>query len=221
MSAVDTRMPRPEAIEIARAFVAEIEPYTDQLIVAGSLRRRLALIGDIEIVCVPRVETVSVTTPDLFGGETRDEGIDQLDLHLTMLLDEGRVQHRRKVDGSLMGCGPRMKHFAFQGARVDLFCAVNDWNKEPPRAEPERFGWMLLLRTGPAPFSRQLVVPKLDDRGRPGRTKDQRPGLMPAHLVAEGGWLRYRTSRERIETPDEQSVFDLFKIPYIEPWSRV
>lgn len=217
----DTRMDRPEAVAIAKALVAEIEPYTDQLVVAGSLRRRLARIGDIEIVCVPKVETVPVTTPDLFGGETREESVDLLDLHLTMLLDKGRVQKRHKVDGSLMGWGPRTKYFTFEGARVDLFCAVNDWNKEAPRAEPERLGWILMLRTGPATFSRQLVVPTRLDNGKRPKTKDNRFGLMPEHLVAEGGWLRYRTSREAIETTTEQSVFELFGLAYQEPWERV
>ena len=34
------------------------------------------------------------------------------------------------------------------------------------------------------------------------------------------GWLTSRLSAEKIPTPTEQSVFELFKIPYIEPWSR-
>lgn len=211
----DTRMARPEAIEIAKAFVAELEGAYDQLIVGGSLRRRLAYVHDIEIIAVPKVEHQST---GLFEGMAT--AIDRLNARLTALLDNNDVAKRRKSDGSWAGWGPRNKFLTYQGARVDLFCAVNDWDKAPAMAEPGRFGWLLLLRTGPAAFSRQLVVPKVDDKGRPGRTKDRRPGLMPAHLVAEGGWLRYRTSREPIETPTEQSVFELFGLPYQEPWER-
>jgi hypothetical protein len=34
------------------------------------------------------------------------------------------------------------------------------------------------------------------------------------------GWLTYRTSGERIETPDEPSVFELFGLPYQDAWER-
>lgn len=214
MSGAQTRMGRTEAVEIAKQFVAEIEPYTDQLIVAGSLRRRLAHIGDIEIVCVPKIETMPIAEADLFG-DVKTGPVDMLDLRLAMLLDKGRVERRHKADGSLMGWGPRSKFLTFNGARVDLFCAVNDWNTEPAQAEPDRFGWVLMLRTGPYKFSKQLVVQK----GK--RTNDGRPGLMPPHLIADGGWLRYRTSRETIPTPTEESVCELFGLSYLEPWSRV
>lgn len=208
----DTRMARPEAIAIAKAFVAEIEPYCDQLVVAGSLRRRLARIGDVEVVAVPKVEPTETTIPDLFGGQVHHGEVDLLDATMTMLLDKGRVQKRLDANGSPRW-GPTLKYLTYRGAPVDLFtpCA-------------ERFGWILMLRTGPAAFSRQLVVP----RGKiPGeaktntRTKDGRWGLLPVHIVPRDGWLTYRTSGERIPTPDEKSVFDLFGLPYQEPWSRV
>jgi DNA polymerase/3'-5' exonuclease PolX len=206
---VDTRMFRPEAVAIARAFVAEIEPYTDQLVVAGSLRRRLAKIGDIEVVCVPKVEPTETTIPDLFGGQVVHGEVDLLDAMMTMLLDKGRVQKRLDAAGTPRW-GRKLKYLSFQGAPVDLFAP-----------EAGQFGWHLVLRTGPAAFSRQLVVPKTNDRGKRQKTKDGRFGLLPPHLVAEGGWLRYRTSREPIPTPTEQSVFELFGLPYQEPWERV
>lgn len=202
------RMHRPEAVAVARAFVDEIERYTEQLVVAGSLRRKLAWIGDIEVVAVPKLDTVSVTTPDLFGGTTRDETVDLLDAHLTMLLDKGRVQKRPRSDGQTFW-GPTAKYLTYQDVPIDLFT---------PNAE--RFGWILMLRTGPAEFSRQLVVPKRLDNGKAGRTKDRRPGLLPPHIKPHEGWLTYRTSGERIETPDEKSVFDLFGLAYQEPWER-
>jgi hypothetical protein len=430
MSAVETRMARPEAVEIAKAFVAELEGTYEQLIVAGSLRRRLAYIGDIEIVAVPKVETEHVETAELFGSVYSDYDVGRLDGRLNEMLQAGQVEKRLDANGSPRW-GMTLKYLTFQGARVDLFtphitcmkcskmhtCTVpmrgqgGEANQEPERSEsdalqaqlrpvrgvlrehqPEgvqqelqheiglqggqeeeraqllpgrlsglpgaihqegllqdpdvlpslrndpvgtkaegpgalgghpgtnrpagavpsgvlagsseqghqrlrsssspgdgaphrtvsgdlgegsppqrgedrqpdrepgdrhartpqrlgdlpalpkvvpgplshdgcvcpqcggrigsRLGWILLLRTGPAAFSRQLVVPKRDDKGRPGRTKDRRPGLLPIHIKPVDGWLTYRTSGERIETPTEQSVFDLFDIPYIEPWSR-
>jgi DNA polymerase/3'-5' exonuclease PolX len=191
------RMFRTEAVAIAKAFVAEIEDCCDQLIVGGSLRRRLAMIGDVEVVCVPKVETV---TGGLFGDESTD--IDRLDARMTHLLDNGEVTKRLDKNG-VPRWGPTLRYVTFQGARVDLFspCA-------------ERFGWILLLRTGPAAFSRQLVMP----RGR--QTRDGRPGLLPPLIVPRDGWLTWRVSGERIGTPDEESVFELFKLSYLEPWAR-
>jgi DNA polymerase/3'-5' exonuclease PolX len=196
-AATDTRMDRPEAIEIAKAFVAEIEGTYDQLVIGGSLRRRLARIGDVEIVAVPKVEPVTI---DLLAEQIVER--DRLDARMQVLLDNDVVARRLDVNGSPRW-GPTLKYLVYGGARVDLFtpCA-------------ERFGWILLLRTGPAAFSRQLVV----ERGR--KTKDGRPGLLPPRLLPRDGWLTSRLSAEKIPTPTEQSVFEPFKIPYIEPWSR-
>lgn len=200
--AVDTRMERPRAVEVAKAFVDLIEPYTDQLVVAGSLRRRLARIGDVEIVAVPRLETLPIGSPDMFGDQAMGE-IDVLDAHMTMLLDRGTVAKRLDANGRPRW-GPTLKYLTFDRAPIDLFtpCA-------------ERLGWILMLRTGPYKFSKQLVVPK----GK--RTDDGRPGLLPAYIVPKDGWLTYRTSGERIETPDEAKVFELFGLAYVEPWARV
>lgn len=208
MSAAALRMHRPEAVAVARAFLDEIEPFTEQVVVAGSLRRRLAWIGDIEVVAVPKLGIKQVESVGLFGSEYERHDVDRLDERMTALLEAGTVTKRLDAAGSPRW-GKKLKYLTYGGAPVDLFAP-----------EAGQFGWHLLLRTGPAAFSRQLVVPKRLDNGKEGRTKDRRPGLLPTHLVAEGGWLRYRTSRERIPTPTEQSVFDLLELPYREPWER-
>jgi DNA polymerase/3'-5' exonuclease PolX len=193
----DTRMSRPEAIEIAKAFVAEIEDCTAQLVVGGSLRRRLARIGDIEVVAVPKTEPVTI---DLLAEQIVER--DLLDARMQALLDHDVVSKRLDKNGSPRW-GPTLKYLVYRGARVDLFTPCT-----------ERFGWILLLRTGPAAFSRQLVV----ERGH--KTKDGRPGLLPPRLLPRDGWLTSRLSAERIETPSERSVFELFGVPYSEPWER-
>jgi len=191
------RMPRPEAIAIAKAFVADIEDTCSQLIVGGSLRRRLAMIADIEIVCTPKLET---RMAGLFADTPLIK--DHLAARLECMLIDDVVSKRLDKNGSPRW-GPTLKYLTYRGARVDLFspCA-------------ERFGWILLLRTGPAAFSRQLVVP----RGM--RTKDGRPGLMPPLVVPRDGWLTYRVSGQPIETRDEREVYRLFGLAYQEPWER-
>lgn len=191
------RMARPDAIAIAKAFVGEIEACCDRLIVGGSLRRRLAVIGDIEIVCVPRVE---LDGGDMFGD--RPVGVNLLESRMQALLERGDVEKRLDRNG-VPRWGPRLKYLLYRGARVDLFSP-----------NTEQFGWHLVLRTGPAAFARQLVV----ERGR--TTKDGRPGLLPPLIVPRDGWLTWRVSGERIETSSEEVVFDLFKLAYLSPWER-
>lgn len=198
MSAVtETRMLRPEAIAIAKAFVAELEGTYERLVVAGSLRRRLAMIGDLEVVAVPKVET-------RMTGLLADTPVvdDHLAARLECLLIGGDVEKRLDRNGAPRW-GPTLKYLTYRGARVDLFspCA-------------ERFGWILLLRTGPAASSRQLVT----QRGR--LTRDRRPGLLPPLVAPRDGWLTRRVSGERIETRDEADVFRLFGLDYLEPWER-
>jgi DNA polymerase/3'-5' exonuclease PolX len=195
--ATATRIPRPEAISAAKAFVGHLDGTYDQLIVGGSLRRRLAFVHDVEIVAVPTIETV---VGGLFGDERSE--IDRLDEKLISMLEAGEIEKRLDRHGTPRW-GSSLRYATFQGVRFDLFtpCA-------------ERFGWILLLRTGPEAFSRQLVMP----RGR--QTRDGRPGLLPPLIVPRDGWLSWRVSGERIETRDEQSVFELFKLSYQEPWER-
>jgi len=197
MTAPADRLDRADAVAVAKAFVPQIEDCTVQLKVAGSLRRRLAQIGDIEIVAEPKTEP---GTSGLFDDMVTTR--DLLDERMSELLDSGTVQQRLDVNGHPRW-GPLVKYLTYRDVRVDLFC---------PSAK--RFGWILMLRTGPAAFSRQLVVAK--DR----RTKDGRPGLRPVYIAPQDGWLTWRTSGQRIPTPTEQHVFDLFGLSYLEPWER-
>jgi DNA polymerase/3'-5' exonuclease PolX len=197
VAATETRLHRPEAVAIARAFVDALDGCYTELKVAGSLRRRLAYVGDVEIVCVPRLEALE---GGLFGDAITHRN--RLEDRLQALLEHDEITQRKDTNGATRW-GPTLKFLTFQGARIDLFC---------PSAE--RFGWILLLRTGPAAFSRQLVV----RRGQ--RTKDGRPGLLPARLLPRDGWLTWRVSGERIATPTEQHAFDALDLPYVEPWER-
>jgi DNA polymerase/3'-5' exonuclease PolX len=196
-AAAESRMFRPDAVELAKAFIERIDDCCERLVVAGSLRRRLAMIGDIEVVAVPKRETL---TSGLF--EDMATEVDRLDARLAEMLDDGDVSKRLDRNG-VPRWGPTLKFLTYRDARVDLFAPERD-----------RFGWILMLRTGPAAFSRQLVV--RTDR----RTKDGRPGLLPEHVYPVGGWLTRGIARERIETPEEADVFRLFGLPYREPWER-
>lgn len=198
--ATATRVPIAQALPIARAFVLDIAPYCERVEIAGSIRRGATMVGDIEIVAVPKMETVEHV--DMFGETVSSQAVDLLDLHVTAMAGFNRVAKRPLSDGSTR-FGPSLKYLIYQGMPLDLFS---------PAAE--RFGWILLLRTGPAEFSRQLVV----ERG--SKTKDRRPGLLPSRLKPVDGWLTERVSGRRLWTPDEQAVFYAFGLPYREPTER-
>jgi DNA polymerase/3'-5' exonuclease PolX len=196
------RLHRPEAVAIARAFVDLLDGTYDRLAVAGSLRRRLAWTHDIDVVAVPRTGTTDSGLVNVFG-EHRIAEVDMLAYRLDALVYDGTITKRLDARGAVRW-GPSLKLIGYGAAHVDLFTP-----------DAERFGWILLLRTGPAAFSRQLVVPK----GQ--KTRDGRPGLLPPSLAPRDGWLTERTSAYRLETLDEQRVFELFGLPYLEPWERV
>lgn len=195
-----TRIPISEALPIARAFVAEIEPYCERVVIAGSIRRGATVVGDVEIVAVPRTQIVEAV--GMFGEVIATGVVDLLDQHVTGLWANGVVTKRPLADGSTR-FGRSLKYMAYQNVPLDLFAP-----------ESGRFGWILTLRTGPAEFSRQLVV----ERGH--KTKDRRQGLLPSRLKPDGGWLTHRVSGQRIATPEEQDIFDLFGIPYRDPQER-
>lgn len=204
MTTTDTRLGRADAIAIAKRFVDRLEGTYERLVVAGSIRRRLAYVSDIEIVAVPRVERM---TTGLF--EDMETDVDVLDGRMLGLLDNDEVAKRLDING-VPRWGPSLKYLTFEGARVDLFTP-----------DAGRFGWILLLRTGPAAFSRQLVLPQKDEHGRRLKTKDGRPGLLPVHIKPKDGWLTYRMSGERIETTEEAAVYELFKLPFRTAWERI
>ena len=62
-----TKYPRAEALNVAKQMCVSLADITDRLIVAGSLRRRKAEVGDVEILYIPKLVTKTV---DFFTAET-------------------------------------------------------------------------------------------------------------------------------------------------------
>lgn len=200
MSGATTRMARHEAIEIAKRFVALIEDCTQRLVVAGSIRRRLALVGDIEIVAAPKL--IATDQADMFGNPVGNGLVDLLHDRLERLVEEGRIQKRTRSDGRTFW-GPAAKFLTFDGAPIDLFTP-----------DADRFAWILAIRTGPADFSNALVTPV------GVKTHTGRRGLLPEIYKSREGWLTWRTSGERIKTTDERRLFEILGIAWKEPWER-
>ena len=127
-----------KAYVVAEQLAQRLERSCEKLQIAGSLRRRVTVVHDIEIVVVPKVEEL----PDLLGDTHALRS--RLDDTLDELIEE-------RVLRSFPGAknGPRMKQFAVQplGIKVDLFIVL----------PPAQWGTLLAIRTGPAYYSHWLV----------------------------------------------------------------
>jgi len=200
MSSTATRLPYDTASTAAGSLSVLLADVCESIMVCGSVRRRAETVGDVELVAVPRIMTYEQF--DLFREIVKTTTVDLLFARLDALADDGLIVKRQRSDGKLVW-GPHAKALSYDGIPFDLYTP-----------EKERAGWIVLVRTGPAAFARQLVV----EVGT--LTKDRRPGLMPPTVRAVNGWLVDRVSGRRLETPTERDAFAALKLEYLEPWER-
>ena len=160
---------------IARMLVEAMAPGCERIEIAGSIRRQQDLVGDIEIVAIPKMRL------DLFG---QPDGL-LLDDCLYDLMWMGPLGKPKKN-------GKKYKQFeiaGWDGLHLDLFLVT-----------PETWGVQLAIRTGPRSFSKAIVTPckyagllrdglavrrgRVWDKGRPLDTPEERDFLELA-----GGWV--------------------------------
>jgi DNA polymerase/3'-5' exonuclease PolX len=162
------------ADKIASALSAELGPFCERIEVAGSVRRRVPTVKDIEIVCIPKMER------DLFGTIAANVP-SELDLHVEKLERGARLAPRLDAFGRTRN-GTRYKALAIvrSGAWVDLLMV----------RPPAQWGAIFAIRTGPWQYSRALVM-AAQERGL--RCKDGRL------LDADGRELATPEERDFIE----------------------
>ena len=124
----EQRIPLAQAIPIAEAVCAMLQPFCERITVAGSIRRQRPTIGDLEVVCIPR----QVPT-GLFGDElTVDPGFITAVNRWTKIKGEptGRYTQRVLPDG----------------ITLDLFIV-----------DAATWGMTLAVRTGSADYSAKVL----------------------------------------------------------------
>lgn len=123
-----------EMLPIAEAFKKEIEPYCHRVEIAGSIRRKKKLVGDIEIVAIPHLSA------DMFGFESIMAQT-PLDCYLldNHIITEGLNKTPHK-----------MCRLNYQGHQLDLFL----------QPDPRTFGVNMMIRTGGKNFSKRMVTPR-------------------------------------------------------------
>ena len=129
-----TKIPLAAADRIAHALVEELAPACERIKVAGSVLRRKPLVGDIEIVCEPRM--VEAPRVDLFAPAPM---VSALDTVLAALLAAGRLVHH-PVKPPADGDRYKRRWATKAGVQVDLFIV----------RPPAQFWVLFAIRTGPA-----------------------------------------------------------------------
>lgn len=141
MSTATTRLPLAEARALAEEVAALLGQGCERIEIAGSIRRERPTVGDLEIVCIPRV----IETIDLFGADT-GEYVNVLDKQVGAELSKGTFGTRPDKNGRA-AVGERYKRLTYRGVGLDLFSVL----------PPAQWGVILLIRTGSAEFSHHFV----------------------------------------------------------------
>lgn len=127
-----TKRPYADMFKLASALVERLRPACERIEIAGSIRRKKAEIGDIELVAIPK------TIPDLLGEP-------QVQTEVDVLLAQWPI--------TITKDGQKYKQFLFNGTsgqsyQVDLFL----------QPDPATWGVNFLIRTGPSEFSTRMVT---------------------------------------------------------------
>lgn len=129
------KYPRQQAELVAKQIGSLLKPACSRIIVAGSLRRGSPLVGDVELVYIPKKETRP--SPEDFFSQVDVNLADEIILRLEK---EGVLERRTNVNGSTMfGAKNKLMRHRETGIPVDLFATTEDF-----------FFNYLVCRTGPA-----------------------------------------------------------------------
>ena len=139
-----TKFQADEAKSVAAEIMRWLDPVCERLVVAGSLRREKPVVGDVELLYLPKIENRNDPS-DMFASKDvnlADEAI--------ATMESAGVLERRKNTIGRETFGPLnklMRHRA-SGIPVDLFC------------EPSLADWFrsLVIRTGPKEMNVRLIT---------------------------------------------------------------
>jgi DNA polymerase/3'-5' exonuclease PolX len=109
------KYPYAEAMAVAKELCELLAPFCERIIIAGSLRRRRAKVGDVEIVFIPKV---AEEKEDLFGTKR----VSLADRRLDWLLNGGVIAKRPNVNGAAAwGDKNKLGLHVASGIPVDFF----------------------------------------------------------------------------------------------------
>ena len=178
MSNALVKMTLDEARPIATDVMDALFPYCERIEIAGSFRRGRKHIGDIEVVCIPR--TIEIQA-DLFETQlVRSPGFVQT------------VLRWEKVKGDPEN-GKYTQRIHPSGTKIDIFMPT-----------PENWGIILLIRTGPAAYSKSIMT-QLKQKG----------------YRCEGGYVKNSKTGYVVPTYSENCVYKLLGQKPVLPFARL
>lgn len=172
-----------QAQQIAETLRTDLRPFCERIEICGSIRRKKPDPKDIELIAIPKFTEIG-TGQRTLGGE-------ELSTNRNMLFDFIATHFH------IIKAGARyLQMWVYPDdppaeIKVDLFTAT-----------PETWGYILMIRTGPAEFSKVVV------------TKLKRFGYR-----SENGRI-IKDIDQKMVTIKEADVFDMLRIGYIEPEDR-
>jgi DNA polymerase/3'-5' exonuclease PolX len=125
-----------KAVAIANRIVEILGPHCDKIDIAGSVRRKKEIVGDLEICCIPKKEFIK---QDLFGGGS-NIAITGFTQGLNTICD-------RLIQGNINGRMLQMILRNTSGVSLDLFMP-----------EPHDYYRQLVIRTGSADYVRKIIA---------------------------------------------------------------
>lgn len=131
MNTPKTKWPRAEALQVARELIAELAPVCERIVIAGSLRRGKAEVGDIELLFIPRFEDRQFDMFTVAPMNLAEEKIGEMLASGTFFKRPGKTGVFSWAEKNKLGV------HAASGIAVDLFSTT-----------PENWFVSLVVRTG-------------------------------------------------------------------------
>lgn len=180
-----------EAKEVAEDIATKLSPACSLLEIAGSIRRKKELVGDVEIIYVPLI-LEGIIDGELNLHHTK---INKSEEKIHELLVQGVLSYRYKKNGT-RSFGERVKLLIHNQSQmpVDLFCCA-----------PKEWANNLVSRTG----GKQTNITIASHAKRMGWN----------WLPFNNGFI-HKTTKEVHHTKSEREIFEFVKLPYLEPWER-
>ena len=203
-------MPLSVGVDLARAVHFELTPYCHRVAIAGSVRRGRPIVGDVELVCIPKPARATEGQAGMFDSRLVTEA--PVDNRLTAYLRDQvhdptspwALRPNAKGHTSL---GPANKYLTYDDAPVDVFSA-----------HPSTFGMLYFVRTGDA----EWVVRAMAEFKRQGRHAHPYGGVgvavdgdVTADVLDPARW-----AQAEVLCPTEETVFELLGWPWVEPEDR-
>jgi DNA polymerase/3'-5' exonuclease PolX len=192
---------------LAHDLIDRIGYSCTRIEIAGSIRRKKAEPGDIEIVCI--ADCTTETLPNMFGEVVGSITLNHLDNALSALYPDGYWQ----LDSAANRNGARYKRLLHieTGVGCDLFITT-----------PRQWGGIFTIRTGSRDFAHGLAKQALRknmfiDCGlihNHSRTYSNDPSQNPLHCPQGElcSWI--------IETPEETDFLNALGQPWLDPVLR-